>query len=133
MSDDTRRQFTVAEADRTIPALERRLDRLSGLVRELVPRAPQDSDELRRVGNEGGGPVPPAYFAGIQEIAREIGRLQESGIILRDLEKGLVDFPSVLDGREVYLCWVRGEARVAWFHDPESGFAGRQPLPPGTA
>ena len=50
-------------------------------------------------------------------------------IVLRDLERGLVVFPSMREGREVYLCWVeREEDEIAYWHDLEAGFAGRQPL-----
>ena len=49
-------------------------------------------------------------------------------MILRDLDRGLVDFPAILEGREVYLCWERGEDEIAWWHDLEAGYGGRQPL-----
>ena len=49
-------------------------------------------------------------------------------IVLRDADRGLVDFPSIRDGEEVYLCWQAGEPRVAWWHDPDAGFPGRRPL-----
>jgi hypothetical protein len=48
--------------------------------------------------------------------------------VLRDPRRGLVDFPSIRDGVEVYLCWQLDEQRVEWWHEPEAGFAGRQPL-----
>jgi hypothetical protein len=48
--------------------------------------------------------------------------------VLRDLDRGLVDFPSVREGREVYLCWTEDEQEIGYWHDLEDGFAGRQPL-----
>ena len=54
--------------------------------------------------------------------------LQEVEVVLRDLDRGLVDFPSIRDGREVYLCWVEGEDEIGYWHDLEAGFAGREPL-----
>ena len=50
------------------------------------------------------------------------------GIVLRDLDSGLIDFPSVRDGREIYLCWIDGEDDIEFWHDLDAGFAGRQPL-----
>jgi len=47
---------------------------------------------------------------------------------LKDLDQGLVDFPSYRDGKLIYLCWKRGESRIEFWHDLESGIAGRQPL-----
>jgi hypothetical protein len=56
--------------------------------------------------------------------------LSDRGVVLRDLERGLVDFPSRRpSGRVVLLCWYVGEEDLAWWHLPEDGFAGRRPLP----
>jgi hypothetical protein len=57
-----------------------------------------------------------------------VGQLASSDIVLRDIDRGLVDFPTIRDGREVYLCWQLGEESVSHWHDLESGFGGRQPL-----
>ena len=54
--------------------------------------------------------------------------LAEQGILLRDPDTGLVDFPAERDGRRVFLCWRLGEDHVAWFHEEQSGFSGRKPL-----
>ena len=54
--------------------------------------------------------------------------LQEMGVVLRDLDRGLVDFPSLRDGKEVYLCWEEGEDEVRHWHEPDAGFEGRRPL-----
>ena len=52
--------------------------------------------------------------------------IESSGCLLKDLEKGLIDFPALLDGHEVYLCWQRGEPRIEYWHRIEDGFAGRR-------
>ncbi len=57
-----------------------------------------------------------------------LGALQEMEIVLRDLDRGLVDFPSVREDREVYLCWEEGEEEIGYWHDEDSGYGGRQPL-----
>jgi hypothetical protein len=57
-----------------------------------------------------------------------LGELQERGLVVRDINRGLVDFPAIIDGEEAYLCWQAGEERVAFWHDMESGFVGRRPL-----
>jgi hypothetical protein len=54
--------------------------------------------------------------------------LEKRSIIVRDLERGLVDFPALRDGREVFLCWEEGEPDIAYWHDLDAGYAGRQPL-----
>ena len=61
-------------------------------------------------------------------MRRLLETLEESGIVLRDIDRGLVDFPALSDGREIYLCWELGEDEVAYWHELEAGFGGRQPL-----
>jgi hypothetical protein len=129
MSLETAKLFTVKEVNRAIPFLERRLARVHARMRKLAAAAPQPEAALPHTGHEGGDAVPPDYLRGIQELQAEAQALQDQGILVRDLRRGLLDFPSVLDGRKVYLCWVRGEERVGFFHDLEAGFAGRKPLP----
>ena len=86
-------------------------------------------DHLRATGEarpgNGHSPARPqalAFGAAVEELAAD-------GIVLRDAERGLVDFPATApDGRRYWLCWVVGEPSVAWWHWPEDGFAGRKPL-----
>jgi hypothetical protein len=62
------------------------------------------------------------------ELNRRLGTVNGWGIELKGIEEGLVDFPSERDGRVVYLCWRLGEDRIAWWHEIDTGFAGRQSL-----
>ena len=64
-------------------------------------------------------------FLGVREGLLE---LQEREIVLRDLDRGLVDFPALRDGSEIYLCWEEGEDHIGYWHEPDAGFSGRQPL-----
>lgn len=121
------RHYTVGQANAALEFVAERLERL----REH--RAKLDDEEARAAlteagpSNGGGAPgrVVSEAFVGLQ---RALGELQAMEIVLRDLERGLVDFPSLRDGEEIYLCWEEGEDEVAFWHDVESGYAGRQPL-----
>jgi hypothetical protein len=66
------------------------------------------------------------------DAAGALAELEANGIVLRDLHRGLVDFPGRVGERTVYLCWRQGEVDIGWWHYPEEGFAGRKrlPLPP---
>lgn len=64
----------------------------------------------------------------VAELEAVIAAVNDRGCQLKDIDRGLVDFPAILDGQEVLLCWRLGEPEVAFFHDPYSGFSGRQPL-----
>lgn len=63
-----------------------------------------------------------------EKIREAITRIQDTGCVLKDLDEGLVDFPTVREGREVYLCWKLGEERIGYWHGMDEGFAGRKPL-----
>jgi hypothetical protein len=78
-------------------------------------------------GNGGGRPGRQVGEAFV-ELQAGLGALSAREIILRDLERGLIDFPAVLDGEEVYLCWIDGEPEIGFWHGLDAGYGGRQPL-----
>jgi len=107
-----RRSFTVAAARRA-----RLLQRISGNGGDFDPQEPSELDEqLEREA---------------EAVARAVDELQRLGVLVKDLDRGLVDFPALRDGEEVLLCWQVGEDEVAHWHGLEEGFAGRKPLDPG--
>ena len=61
-------------------------------------------------------------------LREALERIQETGCLIKDLDEGLIDFPAIREGEEVYLCWKLGEDRIGYWHRIEEGFAGRQPL-----
>jgi len=75
-------------------------------------------------GGEEGRQVGVAFL----EVRRLLETIEQAGIVLRDIDRGLVDFPAVIDGREVYLCWELGEDEVGFRHDMDAGYGGREPL-----
>ena len=84
-----------------------------------------------------GGSIPPLEELSVKRTEREgfvaelqkaIVQIQEMGCVVKDLEMGLIDFPSLRDGEEVYLCWKFGEKRIRFYHGIHEGFAGRKPL-----
>ena len=63
-----------------------------------------------------------------QQLRREVQEITEKGIIVRDLERGLVDFPSRREGRDIFLCWVQGEENIGFWHGTVEGFGSRKRL-----
>ncbi len=121
------RHFTVAEAEAMLPQLESTLGRLREQRDRLTDSELHTALAGAAPGNGGGEPgreVGEAFL----EVRNLLAELEAAGVIVRDLDRGLVDFPAILEGREVYLCWERGESEIAWWHDLEAGFGGRQPL-----
>ena len=64
----------------------------------------------------------------IDQMAAGVARIDSMGLTLRDIEHGLVDFPALVSGRQVWLCWQRGEMAIGWWHGLDTGFSGRRPL-----
>ena len=93
-----------------------------------------DPESIRRVfaADDGllrGGAHPGReHAAAALEVALGFGQLEELDVVVRDLERGLIDFPSMINGEEVYLCWLLDEPEVVYWHAPQSGFGGRRPL-----
>ncbi len=63
-----------------------------------------------------------------ESLRTVLAELDELGVEVKDVDRGLLDFPAIIDGREVLLCWHVGEPRIAYWHSREDGFAGRTPL-----
>ena len=90
------------------------------------PAGPPPSDHP----GEGADPEPGRSEPAVAFDAKEaLAELEDEGIVLRDPDRGLIDFTAVHNGREVLLCWQLGEDDLEWWHFPEDGFAGRRPLP----
>lgn len=64
----------------------------------------------------------------VDQMQASVARIDGWGITLRDIDTGMIDFPALVSGRQVWLCWQLGEDSIAWWHELEDGFAGRRPL-----
>jgi hypothetical protein len=96
----------------------------------LVALGPGANAAIAALDPDAGGAYPGREIArALVEISRAIGELDAVDIVLRDAGRGLIDFPAMRDGAEVYLCWlVDDEESIGFWHEPEAGFAGRRPL-----
>ncbi|MBI2178539.1 MAG: DUF2203 domain-containing protein [Candidatus Tectomicrobia bacterium] len=124
-----RRLFTLEEARALVPALRPRLREMARIRERLLPFR-GEVERLAGDAQRGGGTFPSAgeYFRHVQALNGHLGFLRESGAELKDLATGLVDFPSLRQGRVVYLCWRMEEETVTHWHAIETGFAGRKPI-----
>lgn len=131
MTEGTPRLYTVAEANASLPHLRPRLERLRWL-RDEVQRA-RDLLEILWERLEAGEPVLSSIGErqrGLDDFVDEFTRIAEEiealGVIVRDLDAGLVDFPARLRGTPIFLCWKSGEREVAFWHGTGEGYAGRK-------
>jgi hypothetical protein len=121
------RHYTLEEANAMLGWVGERIDRLRSARERL------NDEEVREalgeaVPQNGGGEAGRHVSEAFLDLRSALVELQEGEIVLRDLERGLVDFPSLRDGREMYLCWEEGEQEIGFWHDLEAGYAGRRPL-----
>jgi hypothetical protein len=122
--------FTIQEANALLPSVRLILAKIQRAHRRLA----QYRDEARKAAEaaeQGGGGIEDgvAYAYVLTEMTSQMSELDTLGVQLKDFERGLVDFPSLRDGRVVLLCWQMGEGdELEWWHDVDAGFAGRTPL-----
>ena len=121
------RHFSVEEANAAIGWITERIEQLRSARERLT------NEEVREALTEaapmnGGGDPGRSVSQAFLDMRSALADLQGQQIVLRDLDRGLVDFPHMREGREVYLCWIEGEDEIGYWHDLDSGYAGRQPL-----
>jgi hypothetical protein len=138
VASDPAQHFTPGEADKLIPRLERMLTALQRLQGSARARY-QEMNAIRRVGRASDGRLIMEadfqqarrdFMARVEEAKRLLAELNAMGCRLTDVDLGLVDFPSDVNGEPVYLCWRLGESGVQYFHRRGEGYAARRPLPP---
>jgi hypothetical protein len=121
------RHFTVEEANSLLGGVGAALRSLREARDRLTDAEAHEALAGAAPGDGGGDPgrdVGEAFL----EVRRLLLELEQLGIVVRDIDRGLVDFPAIRDGREVYLCWELDEPRIGYWHDVETGYGGRQPL-----
>jgi hypothetical protein len=122
------RLFTVEEANALLPTLKELLEDVAVHRDAMREKAPHVEPILRAAGSNGGGRVGGEYGVEAYRLYLAIEGIRELGVLLKDLDMGLLDFPHERDGRVVFLCWHPPEERVGYWHEIEAGYPGRQPL-----
>ena len=122
--------FTVQEANALLPNVRLMLAKIQRAHRKLSHYRDDARKAAEAAEQGGGGVVDGVVYAQIlTELTSHMTELEGLGVQLKDFERGLVDFPSLREGRVVLLCWQMGEGdELEWWHDVDAGFAGRTPL-----
>ncbi len=128
--------FTLGEAQTLLPVLEALLKRAQAAGRRAAELGIEMQQLSQRIFLSGGLHVNVAQAArrraerekALQEANDTVAEIDEIGVQVKDLEKGLLDFPCLLDGNTVLLCWKLGEKEISFWHTAEDGFEGRKPL-----
>jgi hypothetical protein len=127
-NDHPERVFSFAEATELLPQLNSRFTSIRRAKAVLV----RTSEEIKKAsGNAaygGGSPHGSLYIQALHDVSANLQAIHELGVVVKDVNMGLCDFPFLLDGRVVYLCWKFGEAEIRWWHEISHGYKDRHPL-----
>ena len=122
------RHFTLDEARSELPRLREDLQRLQEELARLQDQHDAAAPAREHSDGNGGGTAVGGYLQSRTHVGSLMEAIQERGIQIKDPARGLVDFPHIRHGEEVFLCYLLGEEDIRFWHDIESGFAGRKPL-----
>lgn len=124
----TRRVFTIQEADAALSMIRPLLAEMLKIRQEILDAQPEIWPVVEKAAGNGGSKAANLVEQQFKRLDELIHQLQSIGAILKDINIGLVDFLSMRDGREIYLCWQYGEEEIRYWHEIDSGFAGRELL-----
>ncbi len=130
------RYFTLAQAQALVPAVEERLRRAVSLKASLAEAAGELDAESKRIRMTGGAMVDRGRLldavsrrdTAVSHLRDVLESIQQGGCVVKDLDTGLLDFPTLFRGEEVCLCWKLGEPEIRFWHGAQEGFRGRRPI-----
>lgn len=129
------RYFTRDEANEALVELRPLAEQMVEHRRELLEAQGTRASLGAQVGRNGGDLTPSDFAEADEELERAasslalcIERIRVAGVLIKDLDRGLLDFPARRENEEILLCWQVGEAEIRYWHGVDEGFAGRKPL-----
>ena len=127
MKHQFEKHYTREDAEALLPQLRQWLERLNRL-REDLQRFEKRLSGMTDQGHDVGGNTVNNWIRALADMQQILAEFQRRQIFIKDLSRGLVDFPAIINGREVFLCWESDEEKVEFWHDLETGFSGRERL-----
>lgn len=124
----SQRFFTPDEANALLPILIPLIEQMLRARDELLALQPELQQTMEKAISNGNSHLSGKALQAMTRLKEIVSAVHALGVEVKDVNRGLVDFPSLRGGEVVYLCWAFGENQVAFWHTLESGFAGRQPL-----
>ena len=127
MPNQFNKHYTREEARALLPQIGEWFRQIE-VLRASMKKHDQRVETLMDAGTDRGGQTVNDWVRTMVDLQHVLGEFQSRGILIKDLDRGLIDFPAIIGGREVFLCWEKGEEDIEFWHDLESGFSGREPL-----
>jgi hypothetical protein len=122
------RYFTLQEANETLNTIRPLMDEVQALRQKILAKQPEAWPAIQKSVGNGGNRALSNMVQEFEKLDALVHRIQATDVLIKDINLGLLDFPALKEGREVYLCWQYGEEEIAFWHEIEAGFAGRQPI-----
>ncbi|HSK65622.1 MAG TPA: DUF2203 domain-containing protein [Anaerolineales bacterium] len=122
------RYFTLSEANETLNTIRPLVDEIQAIRQKVLSSQPDIWSALEKSVGNGGNRALSLLIEDFEQLDALVHSILELGVLIKDINTGLLDFPALREGREVYLCWQLGEGEIAFWHEVDSGFAGRQPI-----
>ena len=124
------RHFSVEEANALLPRIRSIVESVLAARQRILDAQPEVWPALEKAIGNGGSRRAGALIEDFKKVENGVKAIQKLGAVVKDVNAGLIDFPSLRGEREVFLCWRYDEPAVAYWHELHTGFAGRQPLQP---
>ena len=122
------RYFTLQEANETLNLIRPLMDEVQAIRRKILKNQPAAWPAIQKSAGNGGNRTLSNMVQDFEKFDALIHQIQATDVLIKDINLGLLDFPALKDGRQVYLCWQYGEGEIAFWHEIEAGYAGRQPI-----
>ena len=124
----SQRFFTLQEANETLNLIRPLMDEVQAIRLKILKNQPEAWPAIEKSAGNGGNRALSNMVQDFEKFDALIHRIQDMDVLIKDINLGLLDFPALKDDREVYLCWQYGEGEIAFWHEIEAGYAGRQPI-----
>lgn len=120
--------FTVDEANAALQVIRPLLREILGIRDEILAKQPEVWPAIERSAGNGGNATLSKIADDFDRLDTLVHKVLDTGVQVKDINVGLLDFPALREGQEVLLCWKYGEGEIAFWHEKEAGYAGRRPM-----
>ena len=120
--------FTLQQANQNLTIIRPLMDEVQAIRQKIMTSQPEAWAAIEKSVGNGGNRTLSRLVQDFEKLDALVHRILDTGALIKDVNIGLLDFPALRAGREVYLCWQYGEGDIAFWHEVDAGYAGRQPI-----
>jgi len=120
--------FTLTEANQALKIIRPLMDEVQAIRQKILDSQPDAWPAIEKSAGNGGNRALSAMVQDFEQLDTFIHQILDTGVQIKDVNMGLLDFSAIKDGREIYFCWKYGEKDIAFWHEVDAGYAGRQPI-----